>query len=330
MFWTIWTWNLLALLVALTLDGLVGDPARLWSRLPHPVVVIGRCIGWADARFNRRGSSSSDAAKRGRGVLLVAALLLGAILIGGALTLAARTLPLGWVIEGALASTLIAQRSLYEHVEAVLDALLADGLAGGRAAIAHIVGRDPATLDFAGVVRAGIESLAENFSDAVVAPAFWYAAAGLPGLLAYKALNTADSMVGHRTARHLHFGWAAARADDVANWAPSRIAGGILTAAAAMRRMRWRGALQAMRADAGAHTSPNAGWPEAAMAGALGLALAGPRTYAGRTVDGAWLNAQGRREVRTGDLRRALDLFATACWLTGGLAALLLALSVLF
>ncbi len=315
-----WTWNLLALLVALGMDAALGDPARLWSRVPHPVVWIGRAIGWADGRFNAADAAIGDAARRRRGSILVLLLVLGALAVGGLLSAGLRQLPLGWILEGALASTLIAQRSLYEHVEAVLDGLLARGLPGGRSAIAHIVGRDPETLDLAGVVRAGIESLAENFSDAVVAPAFWYALGGLPGLFAYKAINTADSMIGHRTARHLHFGRAAARLDDAVNLVPARLAGGLVVLAAAFHRMRWRSALAAMRADAPRHTSPNAGWPEAAMGGALGLALAGPRSYGERRVEGAWMNAAGRRDVRTGDLRRALDVFVTACVLLATLA----------
>ncbi len=324
-----WTWNLLALLVALGIDAAVGDPARLWARVPHPVVWIGRAIGWADGRFNPAAAAIGDATRRRRGLILVVLLVLAALALGGLLTAGLRLLPLGWVVEGALASTLIAQRSLYEHVEAVLDGLLARGLPGGRSAIAHIVGRDPETLDLAGVVRAGIESLAENFSDAVVAPAFWYALGGLPGLVAYKAINTADSMIGHRTARHLHFGRAAARLDDAVNLVPARLAGGLVVLAAACRRMRWRSALAAMRADAPRHTSPNAGWPEAAMGGALGLALAGPRRYGERRVEGAWMNAAGRRDVRTGDLRRALDLFVTACILLAALALGILILASL-
>ena len=318
-----WSWNVLALLVALGVDAVVGEPQALWRRWPHPVVVIGRAIAWCDRRFNVAGASRWSLRRRGEAFL--AALLLAAVLAGGLASLFLRTLPLGWVLEGILASTLIAQRSLHEHVEAVRAGLRRDGLAGGRAAIALIVGRDPETLDVAGVARAAIESLAENFSDGVVAPAFWYAVAGLPGLLAYKALNTADSMIGHRSPRHLHFGRAAARCDDLANLVPARLAGILLVAAAWVKGAPWRDAWSAMRADAGSHTSPNAGWPEAAMGGALGLALAGPRRYGGTVVDGAWMNREGRQDADADDIGSALTLFRTACWLGAALAALCLA-----
>jgi adenosylcobinamide-phosphate synthase len=218
-----------------------------------------------------------------------------------------------------------AQRSLLAHVRAVADALDAGGLAAGRRAVAHIVGRDPEQLDEAGVVRAAIESLAENFSDGVVAPGLWGAVAGLPGMVAYKAVNTADSMIGHRTPRHEAFGWASARLDDLVNLPASRLAALLVLIAAALGGADPAGAWQAVRRDARRHRSPNAGWPEAAMAGALGLRLAGPRIYAGVRVEDAWMG-DGRAAATPSDLRRALRLYRIACAVQ---LAVLIALAVL-
>jgi len=202
------------------------------------------------------------------------------------------------------------------------------GIAAGRAAVAKIVGRDPQTLDAAGVARAAIESLAENFSDAVVAPVFWMAISGLPGAALYKAINTADSMIGHRTPRYEAFGWAAARLDDLVNLPASRLSALLLVAAAALNKnaaAAWR----AVRRDASRHRSPNAGYPEAAMAGALGLSLAGPRVYGGVTIDDATMG-DGRRDATAADIRRALTLYryadAILIALVAAIAGILIAL----
>src|SRR4029077_16919110 len=235
-------------------------------------------------------------------------------------------LPFGVIGVGFLASALIAQRSLHEHVAGVADALEKAGAEGGRQAVAHIVGRDSEALDEAGVARAAIESLAENFSDGVVAPVLWMLIAGLPGAAVYKAINTADSMIGHRTSRYQAFGWAAARVDDLVNLPASRLSALLIIAAAAVQKQAsaaggaagavakqgsasaaWR----AVRRDAGRHRSPNAGYPEAAMAGALGLALAGPRNYGGVPVDDAFMG-NGRRAAAASDIRAALGLYRRA------------------
>jgi adenosylcobinamide-phosphate synthase len=236
----------------------------------------------------------------------------------------------GIVVLAVAGSTLFSQRSLADHVGAVARQLDQAGLAAGRTAVSKIVGRDPDELDEAGVCRAAIESLAENFADGVVAPAFWFVAGGLPGAVAYKAVNTADSMIGHRTPKHLEFGWAAARFDDLVNLPASRLAALLLVLAAAITPMAdASGAWRAVRRDARRHRSPNAGWPEAAMAGALGLALAGPRSYGGVMVDDAFMGSGGRREATPADIDRALALFWVAdlllMALLGGLAGLLTA-----
>jgi adenosylcobinamide-phosphate synthase len=298
--------TLLALLIEVT----VGYPDWLARAIGHPVTWVGRLIGALDRAWNRPGRNPNP--RRLLGVLGVLLLVLVAGAVSWALERALLALPLGIAALAVLASTLLAQRSLYAHVARVADALERDGLAAGRAAVAHIVGRDTATLDEAGVARAAIESLAENFSDGVVAPALWMAIAGLPGAAIYKAINTADSMIGHRTERHAAFGWAAARLDDLVNLPASRLAALLLATGAALSdRKRAGAAWRAIRRDADRHRSPNAGYPEAAMAGALGLALAGPRVYGGVTVDDA-LMGDGRREASAADIRAALALYRRA------------------
>jgi adenosylcobinamide-phosphate synthase len=298
--------------LSLLIELAFGYPDRVFRAIGHPVTWIGAAIAWLDARLNH--PDEPDRTRRRAGILAVVLLVAAAWLIGFALETAMR--PLAWLGLAAialLASSLLAQRSLARHVRDVADALERDGLAGGRRAVSMIVGRDPDRLDEAAVCRAAIESLAENFSDGVTAPAVWLAVGGLGGGIAYKAINTADSMIGHRTPRHEAFGWAAARLDDLVNLPASRLTALLLVAAAAVTPgADARGAWRAVRRDARRHRSPNAGWPEAAMAGALGLALAGPRIYAGVVVADAEMGAGGRRDASAIDIRRALRLYWTA------------------
>lgn len=298
---------------ALALEAAAGYPGAALRAIGHPVVWAGALIGGMDRAWNREGESPRT--RRLRGVLAVAALLAAAIVPAAALQAAFRVLPLPLplLLTAAAASTLLAQRSLWSFVATVGRDLRRGGLPAGRAAVSHIVGRNPDVLDEPAVLRAAIESLAENFSDGVVAPALWGALLGLPGVAAYKAINTADSMIGHLTPRHRAFGWASARLDDVVNLPASRLAAGWLVLAACLHsgasaQGAWRAAWQ----DAGRHRSPNAGWPEAAMAGALGLRLAGPRVYGETRVDDAWMG-DGRAEATLDDLDRALALYRTAC-----------------
>ena len=287
---------------ALLIEAAFSYPDRLYRVLGHPVTWIGALLTWGEARLNR----GSPLARRAKGALTLVLLLGVAIAPTWALQRALGGAWVGLLALAFAASSLLAQRSLYEHVKAVADA---DGLEDGRAKVAMIVGRDPAVLDEAGVARAAIESLAENFSDGVVAPLFWLALAGLPGAAAYKTANTADSMIGHRNARYEDFGKAAARFDDLINLPASRLAALWLALAAGPRASS---ALKAVWRDAGKHRSPNAGWPEAAMAGALGLKLAGPRVYGGLLVDDSYMG-DGRRNATAADIRAALNLYRRAC-----------------
>lgn len=287
-------------LLALALERLVGYPNALVARIGHPVIWMGRLISLLDTRLNNR--------TRGRGVLalllLLAATALGTVPVAWAL----RSIPFGWVIEAILATSLLAQKSLRDAVQAVGTAL-SRSLPEGRTAVSHIVGRDPQALDEAGVSRAAIESLAESTSDGVIAPLFFLILGGLPGIALYKAVNTADSMIGHKTERHLQFGWAAARFDDLLNLIPARltallIAGGAFFVKGAHPEAAWSTALR----DAKKHESPNAGWPEAAFAGALDFQLGGPRSYEGELVDLPSFGT-GRADLGPGDIERALGLY---------------------
>ncbi len=319
-------WQVLTVLAAaLALDALFGEMGPLFRALPHPVIVIGRLVDLLDRKLNR--AERGPAARFWRGVFVVASLVSLAAAAGWAIATMASGVPGGWMVEAVLVAVLVAQRSLYEHVAAVSRALGQDGLAGGRAAIRHIVSRDPASMDEAGIARAAMESLSENFADGVVAPVFWYAVAGLPGMLAYKALNTADSMIGYRSEKYLAFGKAAALLDDLANWLPARLAALCVVAAAAFRAdcdaIR---ALRIVRRDAATHASPNAGWPEAAFAGALGLALGGPRVYPGQGRKEHWIGGDGIRDYGSVGIGRGLALFIRACVANAILAAVILSI----
>jgi adenosylcobinamide-phosphate synthase len=307
--------------LALLIEAIVGYPDRLVRTIGHPVTWMGRLINMLDHTLNHE--SMSNATRRAAGALAVLILIGVAATAGYALERGLLSLPLGIAAAAIVASTLIAQRSLYDHVARVAGALETDGIVAGRVAVSHIVGRDTAALDEAGVARAAIESLAENFSDGVVAPVFWLALGGLAGGSAYKALNTADSMIGRRTPRHEAFGFAAARLDDLVNLPASRLSAVLIVSAAAVTTgASARGAWRAVVRDAHRHRSPNAGYPEAAMAGALDLALAGPRVYGGLRVDDAMMG-DGRRDATATDIRAALALYLRADALLIALVALL-------
>lgn len=312
------------LFAALLLDALVGDPDWLWRRLPHPVALFGAVISIADQDFNT--PDLSPRLRKIYGAVFLAAFVAVSFVLGLLLEGILRLIPFGEIGIVLIAAVFLAQRSLYEHVARVRDALAGRGLDAARSEVAMIVGRDPKTLDEAGISRASIESCSENFSDGIVAPAFWFLALGLPGLMAYKAVNTADSMIGHKTDKHRDFGWASARFDDLVNLHASRLAGLFIALSAPLARGSVAAAFKIMRADASRHRSPNAGWPEAAMAGALGLALAGPRRYPGYVVDDPFMNESGRREARADDITRALRVFAGACAVQAALVGIIAAL----
>jgi adenosylcobinamide-phosphate synthase len=298
----------LLLLGAMALDAVMGEPRWIWSRVPHPAVLMGRVIDWCDQRFNIFPQWHN-------GVLVVMGLVAGAGLLGVII----ESLPLGWLWSLIGGAILLAQRSLVSHVQAVADGLRY-GVGEGRRAVAMIVGRDTSGMDEPAVARAAIESAAENFSDGVIAPAFWFLVGGLPGILIYKVVNTADSMIGYRTPRHEDFGWAAARLDDVLNWVPARITAGLIALAFWSER-----AVDVIRQDARLHRSPNAGWPEAAMAGVLDVALSGPRSYHGETRDFPWVNGSGAREIGVTEVDASVAVLWRV-WAAFGALTLVLAL----
>jgi adenosylcobinamide-phosphate synthase len=297
-------------LLALLFELMVGYPAALARSIGHPVTWMGQMIAWLDRRLNHDDASPEPRRRAGAVALLVLLVVVGvlAFIVEQTLLL----LPFGLLFAAVAASTMLAQRSLVVHVGQVADALDDGGIDAGREAVAHIVGRDTTELDQPGVARAAIESLAENFSDGVVAPTFWMVIAGLPGAALYKAINTADSMIGHRTERYQDFGRTAAQLDDIVNLPASRLTALLIVAAAYLTKgASASAAWQAMWRDGSKHASPNAGYPEAAMAGALGLSLAGPRVYHGAITDGAWMG-DGRHEATPEDIRSALELYSRA------------------
>lgn len=309
-----------AMVVAMAVDALLGWPSKLFARIGHPVTWLGGLIAAIDTGWNR--ASDLPALRRAAGVagaLLVIAL---AVALGWLLqSLLQLSLPWGWIqiaLVGVLAWPLVALRSLHDHVVAVANPLLGGDIAAAREAVSRIVGRDPAALDEAGIARAAIESLAENASDGIVAPVLWGALFGLPGILGYKAINTLDSMIGHRSERHEAFGWAAARIDDVANFIPARLTGFLFMLLAPRRS----NALSCMTRDARRHRSPNAGWPEAAMAGALGVRLSGPRIYHGSATYEPWLN-EGARDPLAADIIEGLVVYRRAMLLLAGVLAMM-------
>lgn len=297
----------MTLIFGMMLDAILGEPRWLWSRLPHPAVLIGRLIGWCDVQFN-----VGDHRCR-KGVLVLTALCVMAAGLGWLL----RIIP-GGLVEVFVLAILLAQKSLVDHVRAVADALRLS-LADGRRAVAMIVGRDTQQMDAPAVARSAIESAAENLSDGVIAPIVWFAIAGLPGLFVYKVVNTADSMIGYRTPRHADFGWAAARFDDMLNLIPAR-----LTAL-----MIWlvtsRPAISAILHEAPLHRSPNAGWPEAAMAYGIGVALSGPRSYHGEMRPYPFVNLEGDHVLTADHIDQAINVL----WQTWALTLVVVAIGVI-
>lgn len=295
----------LILLCALLLDAAFGEPERIWSRVPHPAVLMGRAVAWLEGHFNQ-GSS-----RRAKGVYSLGILIAGGLAVGLGLS------ALGPVAEVLCAAALLAQRSLVDHVGAVAQGLRTS-IDAGRDAVSMIVSRDTSAMDESQIARAALESAAENLSDGVVAPAFWFLVAGLPGIVIYKCVNTADSMIGYRTDKYRDFGWAAARCDDVLNLVPARLTAGLIACVTGVTD------LKGVARDARRHRSPNAGWPEAALARGLDVALAGPRSYDGVLRDFPWVNPNGRRILKPVDIDAGISILWRAwgglfviCALTG-------------
>jgi adenosylcobinamide-phosphate synthase len=316
--------------LAVAIEALVGYPQTLYHLIGHPVSWIGHLVALVDHKFNNKNRSFSARLAAGAATLTLLLLVTAsaAHFISAGLASAGLPAPINLTLTALIASSLIAQRSLAAHVAAVAKGL-ESGLQNGRDAVAKIVGRDVGTLDASGVASAAIESLAENFSDGVVAPAFWLALGGVPAGLCYKAINTADSMIGHRTERYAAFGFSSAKMDDFVNSFPARLSALLVAIASHFTTgASFKDVLRTIRRDARGHPSPNAGWPEAAFAGALGLRLGGPRAYDGIKINVAWIGTGDRASVN--DLFRALGLFRRAClihWLVLAMMALAIALA---
>ena len=314
-------------LLAVLVELVAGYPNAVMKAIGHPVTWMGRLIAYLDARFNDPAKGAE--ARRRAGAIALFILL---VIVGAAAFVLESTLlllPFGLILAGIACSTFIAQRSLHAHVANVAEALEGGDLDKARQEVAHIVGRDTANLDEAGVARAAIESLSENFADGVVSPVFWICLGGLTGGAVYKAINSADSMIGHHSEKHESFGKPAAQLDDLVSMPGARLSGLLFVAAAALPGgASAQGAWQTMNRDASKHASPNSGYPEAAMAGALGLALGGPRAYEGAETEGAWLG-EGKREATATDIHAALDLYGRADGLLIALVLVLVGLTAI-
>ncbi len=320
--------NLELAVLAVAFEAFAGYPQKLFHLIGHPVSWMGQLIALADDKFNNKSRSFAARLAAGAAALTLLLMITGFIAhsISAGLASAGLPAPVSLTLTALIASSLIAQRSLAAHVAAVADGL-EKGIPEGRKAVAKIVGRDVDGLDAPGIASAAIESLAENFSDGVVAPALWIAIGGLPGGLCYKAINTADSMIGHLTERHAAFGFASAKLDDLVNYFPARLSA-LLAAIAGLffNGSSFEGALRAIRRDAHGHPSPNAGWPEAAFAGALGLRLGGPRSYGQIRAEDGWIGTGDG--VCAEDIGRALALYRRACivhWLVLAMTAVAIA-----
>lgn len=314
------------LFIALISDRIWGEPKILWNNIPHPVVLFGKAIGFVDKHFNLTSDDNDTQYKKG--ALSISILIIFAICFGLLLDFCFSYLGLaGSFMEGVIVFVLLAQKSLFEHVNAVVKGLRNKGLKGGRIAVGMIVGRDPEMLDRAGISRASIETLAENYSDGVVAPAFWYLVFGLPGILAYKIINTADSMLGYHSERYEYFGKVTAQIDDLANWLPARLSALLICGGALIANgiKSANNAISCVLQNAGLHRSPNAGWPESAMAGACNFALGGPRKYPSGTVQQVFINGSGKLKLDADDIDQALKIAKTS----GGLLIAIIGFMVL-
>ncbi|MCY4445694.1 MAG: adenosylcobinamide-phosphate synthase CbiB [Rhodobacteraceae bacterium] len=302
--------SLILLLIALLLDALIGEPDYVWKRITHPVIAIGNLIHYFDTHFN------TVEKVRLKGFLVLIGGCVGLALLGSIVYL----LPLSSVLEILIVAILLAHRSLIDHVEHVAEALHLS-LMEGRLAVSKIVGRDTSSMSTSDVSRAAIESTAESLMDGVIAPAFWYLIAGIPGILVYKFVNTADSMIGYQNEKYKEFGWATAKFDDLLNFIPAR-----LTALIVSLVHFSIDAFQFARNEGNNHRSLNAGWPEAAFAKVMGVALSGPRVYEGTQINFPFINDEGRKELVPEDIEKGVEI-AWRTWF--GLCGLILLLEVI-
>lgn len=321
--------HLLILVLAIVLDMLVGDPDWIWRRIPHPVVWFGQVISILDRYLNRIRDNRQR--RKRFGVLAVLIMLTIAMLAGVLFSYIFGHLGvIGFAIEIIIVAVLIAQKSMSDHIKNIITPLSLGDIEGARYAVSMIVGRQTSEMNASDVTRSSIESLAENFSDGVVAPVFWYALLGLPGILMYKMLNTADSMIGHKTVEYEDFGWASAKLDDLANWLPARLSALLIAFAAliSIGPKSFKDAIWTVLNNASLHRSPNAGWPETAMAGALGIVLSGPRSYGDKVTHEPYLNPTGRLELTHLDLEKSCKLFWLSCILEAVFIVVILTVSV--
>ena len=284
--------TLSCILLALILDAFLGEPVWIWSKIPHPTVLMGRIIKWCELKYN------NGINRKNKGILFIASMVIFFAIFGYLI----EKLPFSAIWKILIVAILLSHKSLTEHVTAV-SLGLQKNLSQGRTAVAMIVGRDTANLAETDIARSAIESAAENFSDGIIAPLFWFLIGGLPGILIYKFVNTSDSMIGYKNIQYNQFGWAAARLDDLLNWIPARLSGLLICIV-----HQNNSALNIMWRDAKLHRSPNAGWPESAMAGVLDVSISGPRSYEGVIKNYPFVNVDGKKKLTAVDIDNAVDV----------------------
>lgn len=284
--------TLSCILLALILDAFLGEPVWIWSKIPHPTVLMGRIIKWCELKYN------NGINRKNKGILFIAFMVIFLAIFGYLI----ERLPFSAIWNILIVAILLSHKSLTEHVTAV-SLGLQKNLSQGRTAVAMIVGRDTANLAETDIARSAIESAAENFSDGIIAPLFWFLIGGLPGILIYKFVNTSDSMIGYKNIQYNQFGWAAARLDDLLNWIPARLSGLLICIV-----HQNNSALNIMWRDASLHRSPNAGWPESAMAGVLDVSISGPRSYEGVIKNYPFVNVDGKKKLTAVDIDNAVDV----------------------
>ena len=284
--------TLSCILLALILDAFLGEPVWIWSKIPHPTVIMGKIIKWCELKYN------NGINRKNKGILFIAFMVIFLAIFGYLI----ERLPFSAIWKILIVAILLSHKSLTEHVTAV-SLGLQKNLSQGRTAVAMIVGRDTANLAETDIARSAIESAAENFSDGIIAPLFWFLIGGLPGILIYKFVNTSDSMIGYKNIQYNQFGWAAARLDDLLNWIPARLSGLLICVV-----HQNNSALNIMWRDAKLHRSPNAGWPESAMAGVLDVSISGPRSYEGVIKNYPFVNVDGKKKLTAVDIDNAVDV----------------------
>ena len=297
----------LVIIIAVLVDAYAGDEHLLWRKVPHPIIYIGRYINFLDIEFNRK--EFSDKSKFFNGFLVIFISVIGLYFLTRILEDLLLNNTFGYIILGFLVSILLSGKSLFSHVKSIYDDLMRDDIQSAKSNLSKIVSRDVDKLDESSITRGSIESLSENFCDGYISPIFWFLVLGFPGVVIYKFISTADSMIGYKNEKYIKFGKCAAKIDDIMNFVPARISSLFIVLATYLLKENWKSAIQITKIDAKKSSSPNSGWPESSMAGALDIALGGSNYYENKFVNSEWINASAAKEIDSDHIIRALWIY---------------------